>query len=123
MTYGNWFCKNSVRLCDDFDGSNQKDVASLFETLAGNFMDIVQYNEDNRAFEGSKTANITIKTLCDIMVSNDSETTEFERFGKVNEVMMGATEKNCTDFKYIKSVKDMQQTKWDGPTADGERQC
>lgn len=87
-------------------------------------MDIVQYNEDNRAFSGSKTANITIKTLCDIMVLNDSsETTAFQRYGKVNDLMLAATERNCTDFKYLKSVKDMQQTTWDSSAADGERQC
>lgn len=27
------------------------DSAQFLETLAGNFMDVVQYNEDNRAFE------------------------------------------------------------------------
>ncbi len=110
------------RLCDDFDGSNKKDVSSLFETLAGNFMDIVQYNEDNRAFEGSKTANITIQTLCDIMV-NDTDSTAFERYGRVNELMLTATDRNCTDFRYLKSVKDMQQTTWDSSAASGERQC
>lgn len=85
-------------------------------------MDIVQYNEDNRAFEGSKTANITIQTLCDIMV-NDTDATAFERYGKVNELMLTATERNCTDFRYLKSVKDMQQTTWDSSAASGERQC
>lgn len=31
------------------------DSAYLLETLAGNFMDVVQYNEDNRAFEVCET--------------------------------------------------------------------
>ncbi|ODM93114.1 putative serine protease K12H4.7 [Orchesella cincta] len=120
---GWWMIRKNFKLCDDFDGSNQKDVASLFEALAGNFEDIVQYNEDNRAFEGSKTANITIKTLCDIMVSNDTEETAFEKFAKVNDLMLNVFERNCTDFKYLKSVKDMQETKWDSSAASGERQC
>lgn len=30
------------------------DSAYFLETLAGNFMDVVQYNEDNRAFEVSR---------------------------------------------------------------------
>lgn len=29
------------------------DSAYLLETLAGNFMDVVQYNKDNRVFEVS----------------------------------------------------------------------
>jgi hypothetical protein len=85
-------------------------------------MDIVQYNEDNRAFSGSKTANITIKTLCDIMVTPDPETTAFQRFGKVNDLMLSVSDRNCTDIKYAKSVKDMQQTNWDSSAAAGERQ-
>lgn len=110
------------RLCDDLDGSNQKDVASLFETVTGNFMDIVQYNEDNRGFEGSKTANITIDTLCNIMTSNGSEQTSFEKYAAVNDLMLSVFEKNCTDFKYSKTVNDMKNESWDSDSAGGERQ-
>jgi len=117
---GWWMIKKHFKLCDDFDGTNQKDVASLFETVAGNFMDIVQYNEDNRAFEGSKTANITIGTLCDIMTSNDG--TAFEKYAQVNDLMLGVFEKNCTDFKYSKTVEDMRNESWESPVASGERQ-
>ncbi len=46
-------------LCDDFYGTNAKDVASLFSSIANNIMNIVQYNKDNRAFEG-KYINTTL---------------------------------------------------------------
>jgi hypothetical protein len=29
-----------------------KDVSNLFESIIGNFEDVVQYNRDNREFEG-----------------------------------------------------------------------
>jgi hypothetical protein len=104
------------------DGQNSKDVASLFETLAGNFMDIVQYNEDNRGFEGSKTANITIQTLCDIMLTNTEETTAYERYSKVNDLMLKTYDNNCTDYLYTKTVQNMKNESWDSPEASGGRQ-
>jgi len=41
----------SLRLCSKLQIQSQMDSAYLLESLAGNFMDVVQYNEDNRAFE------------------------------------------------------------------------
>lgn len=40
----------------------------MFETLAGNFAEIVQYNKDNRLYQNSERSMITLETLCDIMV-------------------------------------------------------
>jgi hypothetical protein len=62
-----------ARLCSPFDGTNDDNVATLFESLIGNFEDIVQYNKDNKAFEGGKHDNVTIDTLCDIMVPQQKE--------------------------------------------------
>jgi len=85
-------------------------------------MDIVQYNEDNRGFEGSKTANITINTLCDIMTNDTDGSTPFERYARVNDLMLSVFDKNCTDFKYSKTVTEMQEEDWHSATASGERQ-
>lgn len=41
----------SSRLCSKLQIQTDMDSAYLLETLAGNFMDVVQYNEDNREFE------------------------------------------------------------------------
>lgn len=56
------------RLCSPLDGQNKKDVANLFSILTENLEDVVQYNKDNRDFEGVKGTNITIDTLCEIML-------------------------------------------------------
>ena len=39
------------KLCDPLDVTDRLDVANLFETLAGNFEGVVQYNKDNRDFK------------------------------------------------------------------------
>lgn len=62
------FCYVS-RLCDPINADNSNDVANLLESLAGNFAGVVQYNKDNRAFREGSDVNITIDTLCDIMVN------------------------------------------------------
>ena len=66
----------NYRLCKPIDGTNANDVSNLFESLIGNFEDIVQYNKDNKAFEGGKHDNVTIKTLCDIMAGDSEESSE-----------------------------------------------
>jgi hypothetical protein len=40
------------RLCTPLNGTVAKDVSNLFESIIGNFEDVVQYNRDNREFEG-----------------------------------------------------------------------
>ncbi|TRY70321.1 hypothetical protein TCAL_08250 [Tigriopus californicus] len=60
-------------LCTPFDSTKKHDMANFFENLVGNFEDVVQYNKDNRAFEGVANTNVTIKTLCDIMTGKTVE--------------------------------------------------
>lgn len=57
------------RLCDPLNINTKNDVENLFETLAGNFADIVQYNKDNRLYENPERSLVTLETLCDIMVN------------------------------------------------------
>lgn len=59
------FC---FRLCDPLHNTNKKDIANLFETLSGNFAEIVQYNKDNRFYKNPERSSVTLESLCDIMV-------------------------------------------------------
>ncbi len=47
------------------------DLSNFLSSLAGNFEGVVQYNRDNRAFEGAVDTNVTIPVLCNLM---DDET-------------------------------------------------
>jgi len=114
--------RKTFNLCDEFSGNSKNDVANLFETLAGNFMDIVQYNKDNRAFEGSSTANISIDTLCNIMTTKETNLTPLERYAQVNALLLNATKQNCSDIKYSKMIKNLQDPSWNSSVAGGERQ-
>lgn len=60
--------KACFRLCDPIDKNNKNDVANFFQSLAGNFADVVQYNKDNRQYKNPERSSVTLETLCDIMM-------------------------------------------------------
>ncbi|XP_064614979.1 putative serine protease K12H4.7 [Liolophura sinensis] len=111
--------KTVFKLCDDIVTDN--DVSNLFSTLAGNFEDVVQYNRDNRAFEGAVGTNITITTLCDIMC-NSSVADVLQRYAAVNSLIMETYEQKCVDVSYKKMISDLQRTDWNSSASEGGRQ-
>ncbi|XP_064456069.1 putative serine protease F56F10.1 [Ornithodoros turicata] len=108
------------RLCSYFNGYNQHDQANLFQTLAGNFEGVVQYNKDARLSGG--TPNITIDTLCDIMTTLIDDTTALDRFVQVNSLMLKSTSQSCLDFNYDTFIDTLRRTDFNNPDAPGGRQ-
>ncbi|XP_067008768.1 putative serine protease K12H4.7 isoform X2 [Anabrus simplex] len=109
------------RLCQPVDSNNSQDVASLFETLASNFAGVVQYNKDNRQFEGAKGTNITIDVVCNVM-TNSNIGPPVNRLAAVNSLLLDAYDQKCLDYKYDKMVADLRNVSWDSETAEGGRQ-
>lgn len=118
-TYDN--ITKDFRLCSKLEIQSDMDSAYLLETLAGNFMDVVQYNEDNRAFEGVLGTNITIKVLWGIML--DSSLGEpYDRYAAVARLLQNTFLQSCTDARYSQYVREMSNASWTGPAATGGRQ-
>ncbi|RUS86001.1 hypothetical protein EGW08_006213 [Elysia chlorotica] len=113
--------KAMFRLCDDIDVNEKNDIANLFSTLAGNFEGVVQYNKDNRAFEGGAGTNITIDTVCGIM-TNKALGDELHRYAQVNSLMLKTYSQNCTEFKYSKMIASLRDVAWSSEAAEGGRQ-
>ncbi|XP_069752825.1 thymus-specific serine protease isoform X2 [Narcine bancroftii] len=109
------------QLCEPLEIKSGMDSAYLLETLAGNFMDVVQYNKDNRVFEDPKGTNITIDMLCTIM-ENSSLGIPYQRYAKVSQLLLDTDEVKCLDASYRKFLSDMMNTSWAAPAADGSRQ-
>ncbi|XP_048016571.1 thymus-specific serine protease [Megalobrama amblycephala] len=108
-------------LCSKLQIQSKMDSAYLLESLAGNFMDVVQYNEDNRAFEGAVGTNITIKVLCSVML--DSSLGEpYNRYAAVARLMQKTFSQPCINAQYKSYIQDMSNTSWSGPEAGGGRQ-
>ncbi|XP_076000535.1 thymus-specific serine protease [Genypterus blacodes] len=99
----------------------QTDTAYFLEAVAGNFMDVVQYNQDNREFEGVVGTNITIKVICGMMA--DSSLGEpYDRYAAVARLMMDTFSRKCLDASYSNNLREMTNTTWEGPSAKGGRQ-
>ncbi|CAL8372052.1 unnamed protein product [Gadus morhua 'NCC'] len=105
-------------LCSALRLLTEMDTAYFLETLAGSFMDVVQYNQDNRQFEGVVGTNITIKVLCSVM-ADPSLGDPYSRYASVARLMMDTFSIKCLDATYSSYQRDMRNTSWDGPAAGG----
>lgn len=103
--------KDMFHLCTDIDIKNTNDVANLLESLAGNFEGVVQYNKDNRGFEGG--SQLTIDLLCKLMTDgkNSSERV-LENYAKVNSLLLNESNLTCLDFSYKSVVKSLKDESW-----------
>lgn len=108
------------RLCDPVEKSinSPNDIANLFESLAGNFAGVVQYNKDNRIGKSAKLKNVTIDTVCDIMV-NQTIGPPVTRLAAVNGLILDTYEQKCLDFKYDNMVNELRNISWKSETAEG----
>ncbi|XP_057694055.1 thymus-specific serine protease [Corythoichthys intestinalis] len=118
-TYDN--ITKDFNLCSKLQIQTETDSAYFLEILAGNFMDVVQYNEDNRGFEGIVGTNITIKVLCAVM-ADTSLGDPYARYVAVAQLMMDTFSMKCLDASFNNNLRDMTNTSWEGPAAEGGRQ-
>ncbi|XP_073349372.1 thymus-specific serine protease [Pagrus major] len=118
-TYDN--ITKDFNLCSKLQIQSEMDSAYFLEMLAGNFMDVVQYNEDNRAFEGMVGTNITIKVLCSMM-GDTSLGEPYARYAAVARLMMDTFFRKCLDVSFSTNLRDMTNTSWEGSAAGGGRQ-
>lgn len=115
------YLTTTFNLCDDLDPQNKDDLASFFQLLAGNFENVVQYNKDNRAFEGVVGYNVTIDTLCSIM-NNASLGDTLKRYAAVNDLILNTYSMECADYKYSKSIDGLKNVSWSSSASEGGRQ-
>ncbi|KAK3095371.1 hypothetical protein FSP39_013868 [Pinctada imbricata] len=108
------------KLCDRLDTSADK--ANLYSNLAGNFEGVVQYNKDNRAFEGAIGTNVTIDTLCGIMNDPSKGADPLSRYAAVNDLMLQTYSEKCLDNSYTNMIQDLKNVSWEGSASEGGRQ-
>ncbi|XP_068135323.1 putative serine protease K12H4.7 [Hyperolius riggenbachi] len=112
---------SDFRLCQPLEINTKMDRAFFLDTIAEYIMDVVQYNNDNREFEGVKTTNITIQVVCGIM-ANESWGSPYDRYVEVIRTILKATGEKCIEASYKKYVEEMRSSCWEGPAASGGRQ-
>lgn len=58
-----YFCYYFSRVCKPFLKATENDIKNFYNSIADDFADLVQYNEDNRMSADPKYKNITINTV------------------------------------------------------------
>ncbi|KAL5238760.1 hypothetical protein ACI65C_006170 [Semiaphis heraclei] len=119
--HGAKIIEKKFKLCDPLDRKNEKDVSYLFEILADNFAEIVQYNKDNRHYRNPERSSVTLETLCDIMV-NKSIPTPLDRYAAVNSKLLSLNGEDCQDNIYSQLIDLYLNTSWSSSAAYGGRQ-
>ncbi|XP_032241066.2 putative serine protease K12H4.7 isoform X2 [Nematostella vectensis] len=109
------------RVCEPLNRRNDNDVSTFSSNLAGLFMGVVQYNKDNRAFEGVPGTNITIATVCGIM-NDKSLGPALMRYAKLNSLILDTYGEKCLDASYQNAINSLRNVSWDSSAAEGGRQ-
>lgn len=100
----------TFNLCDPVDVSSMADVANLFSILAGNFKEVVQYN--------NMTSGPDIQEVCSIM-TDKSLGSEMDRYAQVNSLVSG---EECLHVNYSHMIDHLKHETWDVWTDSGHRQ-
>ena len=112
-------------VCPSADLNEPLDAANFMATLAGNLDGVVQYNKDNRAFEGAGHPP-TIDDVCGILTSKDGMDADagdaVSRYAALNQYMLNATGQACTDVCYSDMIAEMRNISLSGPAGGGGRQ-
>lgn len=74
----------------------------MYEYMVDNvYAYVVQYNG---------RFDITIDTICDIMVNETDGSTALERLAEVHTLLLNFLGENCTDYKYDNLITDWKNT-------------
>lgn len=108
---------SKFKTCLPFDSFNRNNLENFFQTVAGNFAGVVQYNKDQRIGGAS---NITVDTLCNIMAK--TEKSAVDRLAEINDVILQSSGQKCMDYDYDEFIRQMRQTSFNSSAAEGGRQ-
>lgn len=108
-------------LCDPIDPgfTTRADISNLYETLASNFAEIIQYNKDNR--NNSKMANLTVDSVCDILM-DEKLGIAIDRLAHVSNLILNANKEKCLNFRYNKMIHELRNVTWESEASEGGRQ-
>lgn len=87
----------------------------LYQTLAGNFMGITQYDE-------SPNDHLNLEKACQIMTDKQYGLTAFDRYANLSSLFLKESESECLDASYDNYLHYLTQTDWESHREDAMRQ-
>ena len=102
-------------LCDPIDPGHTTtlDISNLYETLAGNFAEVVQYNKDNR-----NETHYSIDDVCKVL-TNKTNSIAVDRLAEVSNMLLKASKEKCLDYKYSKMIEQLRNISWSNKVEGG----
>lgn len=110
--------ENEFRVCKPFSKASVDDMKNFYNSLADDFADLVQYNEDNRISADEKYKNLTINTVCD-MLTEAGDIPAFKKLAAFNSIILDKSNQTCMDYSYDNMIMDLKNVTW---SSDGARQ-
>jgi len=90
------------------------DITVLYETLAGNFMGVTQYDESSKGLD--------LETACKILLDKNSGLTAFDRYANLSSRFLNESGSDCLDASYDNYLYYLRQTDWESHQESADRQ-
>lgn len=110
--------EKEFRVCKPFKNASADDINNFYNSIADDFADVVQYNEDNRISADTKYKNLTINTVCNILTADGSEPA-YKKLAAFNSIILDKTNQACLDYSYKNMIKELRNMTWG---SEGARQ-
>ncbi|CAH0746146.1 unnamed protein product [Diatraea saccharalis] len=108
--------ENEFKVCKKFSDASPDDVKNFYNSIADDFADVVQYNEDNRIGANEEYRNVTINSICKLL-TNDKEKPAYKRLAEFNAIIMAKNNQTCLDYSYDNMIKELRNVTWGGDEA------
>ncbi|XP_045509497.1 putative serine protease K12H4.7 [Colias croceus] len=108
------------RTCKPLKEASEDDKKNFFNSIADDFAELVQYNEDNRISQDKKMKNFTINTICDMLVEEQNESNIYIQVGKFNSIILDMSNQTCLDYSYDNMIQELRNMSYSA--TEGGRQ-
>ncbi|XP_062524740.1 putative serine protease K12H4.7 [Bombyx mori] len=110
--------EKEFRVCKPFGLASQNDMKNFYNSIADDFADLVQYNEDNRISADVNYKNLTINTVCDMLTATGG-LPAYKKLAAFNDIVLAKSNETCMDYSYDNMISDLRNITW---SSNGARQ-
>ncbi|CAH0716103.1 unnamed protein product, partial [Brenthis ino] len=102
--------EKEFKVCKPFHKATENDIKNFYNSIADDFADLVQYNEDNRMSADLKYKNITINTVCKMIT--ESNTPAYKKLAAFNSIVLEKSNQTCLDYSYNSMIEELRNITW-----------
>ncbi|XP_045784697.1 putative serine protease K12H4.7 [Maniola jurtina] len=112
--------EKEFKVCKPFSKASENDMKNFYSSIADDFADLVQYNEDNRISD-KRRKTTTINSVCS-MLTQHPEKPEYQKLAEFNSIVLEESDETCLDYDYSKLINGLRNVSWSSEQAEGGRQ-